>query len=279
MMKIALCNEVLQPMPFAEQCAYGAAIGYDGLEVAPFTLSESPHLLSARERAEIRRAAQDAGIAITGLHWLLITPKGLSITSPDAGVRKQTVDVMLRLVDLCAELGGRVLVHGSPMQRAIPADETRATALARAIDCWAAAGERAQAAGVTYCVEPLSRRETELINTVAEAVEVVDAIGNPALRTMIDTSAAGRSEDVSVAALIDRWLPTGRIAHVQVNDRNRRAPGQGEDRFAPVFAALKRNGYAGTVAVEPFDYVPDGPATAARAIGYIRGVCETLEHS
>jgi sugar phosphate isomerase/epimerase len=63
---------------------------------------------------------------------------------------------------------------------------------------------------------------------------------------------------------------------VQVNDRNRRGPGQGEQRFAPLLGALKKHGYAGDLAVEPFDYVPDGPAAAARAIGYIRGILEAL---
>jgi sugar phosphate isomerase/epimerase len=136
------------------------------------------------------------------------------------------------------------------------------------------AAEAAQAAGVTYCIEPLGRSETPLVNTVAEAAQIVDAIGSPALRTMIDASAAGQTEDMPVADLVDRWLPTGRIAHIQVNDRNRRGPGEGDDRFAPVFAALARNGYRGVVAVEPFKYVPDGRACAARAIGYIRGILE-----
>jgi sugar phosphate isomerase/epimerase len=94
---------------------------------------------------------------------------------------------------------------------------------------------------------------------------------------MLDCSAAGRAEKEPLGALVDRWLPEGIIAHVQVNDRNRRGPGQGEQRFAPLFAALKRHGYAGDVAVEPFDYVPDGPAAAARAIGYLRGLIEALE--
>jgi sugar phosphate isomerase/epimerase len=67
------------------------------------------------------------------------------------------------------------------------------------------------------------------------------------------------------------------IAHVQVNDRNRRGPGQGEQRFAPLFASLRKHGYLGDVAVEPFDYVPDGPGAAARAIGYIKGILEALE--
>ena len=276
-MRFALCNEVLQPMPFAQQCAWAAAVGYDGLEVAPFTLSDEPHLMIAQERAAIRRAAADAGVAITGLHWLLLTPKGLSITSPDDAVRARTVEVMRRLVDFCADVGGKVLVHGSPGQRAIPAGETREIAIVRARDAFARVAEDAQRAGVVYCIEPLATTETPVINTIAEAAAIVDAIGSPGLRTMVDCAAAGRMEPEPLAAVLDRWLPTGRIAHVQVNDPNRRGPGEGELAFAPILAALKRNGYAGVVAVEPFKYVPDGQACAARAIGYLRGILETLE--
>jgi D-psicose/D-tagatose/L-ribulose 3-epimerase len=273
-MRIALCNEVIAPMPFPRQCEYAAKLGYDGLEIAPYTLSEDPHRMGAAQIAAARSAAQDCGIAVTGLHWLLVKPSGLSISSKDEAVRKKTVEVMRRLIDLCAELGGRYLVHGSPQQRRVEAGETRAAALSRAKECFAAVAERAQQAGVVYCVEPLSSEQTPLINTLEEAAQIVAEIASPALRTMLDCSSAGRMEKEPLG---DRWLPKGLIAHVQVNDRNRRGPGQGEQRFAPLFAALKRHGYAGDVAVEPFDYVPDGPGAAARAIGYVRGILEAIE--
>lgn len=274
-MKIALCNEVLRQLPFAAQCDYAAALGYDGLELAPFTLSDNPHLLAADERARIRRAAADAGIEIIGLHWLLVTPKGLSITSPDRAVRDRTVEVMRRLIGLCADLGGKVLVHGSPAQRQVEAGDAPG-AWARARDSFAAVVADVEAAGVLYCIEPLGRQATSFINTVAEAVELVKAIGSPAFRTMIDTGAAGVTEDIPVPDLLHRWLPTGMIGHIQVSDTNRRGPGQGDNTFASIFAALVRHRYAGAVSVEPFDYRPDGPAAAARAIGYIRGILETL---
>ncbi|MBI4240310.1 MAG: sugar phosphate isomerase/epimerase [Candidatus Rokubacteria bacterium] len=274
-MKIALCNEVLRELPFAAQCDYAAALGYDGLELAPFTLSDNPHLLAAAERARIRRAAADAGIEIIGLHWLLVTPKGLSITSPDRAVRDRTVEVMRRLIGLGADLGGKVLVHGSPAQRQVEAGDVQG-AWARARDSFAAIVADVEATGVLYCIEPLARQATNFINTVAEAVELVKAIGSPGFRTMIDTGAAGLTEDIPIADLLDRWLPTGMIGHIQVSDTNRRGPGQGDNKFAPVFAALVRHGYAGAVSVEPFDYRPDGPAAAARAIGYIRGILEAL---
>ena len=275
-MQIALCNEVIRDLEFAAQCRFAAQLGYDALEIAPFTLGEEPHLLPAGVRKQLREAAADAGLEIVSLHWLLVAPTGLSITSADADVRTRTVDVMRRLVDVCADLGGKIMVHGSPAQRQVQVHDDMAAAWDRARDCWAAVAATSEARGVTYCIEPLSRNETGFINTVMQAVRMVEEIGSPAIRTMIDTSAAGATEELSVPDLIDRWMPTGMIAHVQVNDTNRRGPGQGSDHFAPIFAALERQGYDGAVAVEPFDYVPDGQASAARAIGYVRGILEAL---
>jgi D-psicose/D-tagatose/L-ribulose 3-epimerase len=273
-MRIALCNEVLAGMTLAQQCEVAARLGYDGLEIAPFTLDDAPETLSAAQAAKIRSTVEAAGLAVTGLHWLLVKPDGLSLTDPDAGVRTRTLEVMTRLTGLCAELGGAVLVHGSPRQRQIAPGETHAIALARLQDGLAQVALAAARAGVIYCIEPLSRRETSVINTIAEAAELVRAIDQAHLRTMIDCSAAGLTETDTVPALIDRWLPTGLIAHLQVNDPNRRGPGQGEMKFAPILAALQRQNYAGTLAVEPFDYVPDGPGVAAFSVGYLRGLLE-----
>jgi sugar phosphate isomerase/epimerase len=275
-MRFSLCNEVLREWPFERQCAYAAALGYAGLEVAPFTLAEDPTRICEREAARLKQVAADHGLVVTGLHWLLVAPAGLSITDSDPSVAGRTRDAMLALVDLCAALGGSVLVHGSPAQRTLPeagAEWACATALAH----FAAAGAAAAKAGVTYCIEPLSPAETSFINTVAEAAALVDAAGTPGLATMLDTAAAAASEAEPAAAVLDRWLPTGRIAHIQLNDRNRRGPGQGDDRFAPVLAALQRHGWNRPVAIEPFVYLPDAPTTAAVSIAYLRGVLDGLE--
>ena len=275
-MRIALCNEVLAGMSLERQCEYVAALGYDGLEIAPFTLSDAPEKISTAEAARIRGIVEASGLVVTGLHWLLVKPDGLSLTDPDATLRKRTREVMTHLIGLCAELGGSVLVHGSPKQRQTAQGETHATAFARLQDAMAQAALTAARTGVVYCIEPLSKRETSLVNTIAEAAELVRAIDHPNFRTMIDCSAAGQSEAESIPDLIDRWLPTGLIAHLQVNDPNRRGPGQGEMKFAPILAALKRHNYTGTIAVEPFDYSPDGPTAAAFSAGYLRGLLEAL---
>jgi len=274
--RFALCNEVLAPWSFDRQCARAAALGYRALEVAPYTLADDPMTITAAEARRWRAIAADHGLAISGLHWLLVAPAGLSISDPDAATRARTRAVIDRLIALCAELDGRYLVHGSPAQRNPVAGQDRADALARATDAWVAAGEQAARAGLVYCIEPLSRDQTVVVNTIAEAAAIVAASGLASLRTMLDTSSAGQTETEPLAVLIDRWWPRGVLAHVQLNDRNRRGPGQGDDRFGPILEALVRNGYAGWFACEPFEYVPDGPGCAALSIGYLRGLAEGL---
>ena len=275
-MQISLCNEVLAHLPLAQQCELAAKLGYDGLEIAPFTLSDTPEKISAGEAANIRATVESFGLVVTGLHWLLVKPTGLSLTDPDAALRARTLDVMKRLTGLCAELGGAVLVHGSPKQRQVAPGDAHATAMARLQDSLAEVAKAAAANGVVYCIEPLSQNETQLLNTVAQTADVVRTINHPHLRTMIDCSAAGLSETEPVPDLIDRWLPSGLIGHIQVNDPNRHGPGQGDMKFAPILAALQRNHYAGVIAVEPFDYVPDGAGVAAFSIGYLKGLLENL---
>jgi sugar phosphate isomerase/epimerase len=268
--KLSLCNEVIRELPFDRQCALAARLGYRGLEVAPFTFGDDGWRMPAAGRAAVRAACTAAEIEVSGLHWLLAAPAGLSITSADRAVWQRSVDVLKASVELCAELGGAYLVHGSPAQRRVgtPADAERAE------EAWAAAAEVARNVGVVYCLEPLARPDCNFVNTLAEAAEVVARVGNPAFRTMVDTLAASQMEPDSVADAIRRIMPTGLMAHIQFNDRNRRGPGQGDDKFAPIVRALRETGYDGWIAMEPFVYEPDGATCAARMIGYVAGLLE-----
>jgi sugar phosphate isomerase/epimerase len=262
---------VIRELPFERQCALAAGLGYQGLELAPFTLGKDAWRMPQAERARLRRTAADHGLAISGLHWLLVDPPGLSITSSDTNVRSLTIDVMRGLIGLCHDLGGAYLVHGSPGQRKTGGDPD---ARRRGREAFATVAADAASARVTYCIEPLSPDQTDFINTVAEAIEIVEAIANPSVATMIDACSSARAERDSLEALIRRWLPGGHVAHIHFNDRNRRGPGQGGDRFGPALAALQDGGYSGWIGVEPFEYSPDGPTTAAQCLGYLKGLME-----
>jgi D-psicose/D-tagatose/L-ribulose 3-epimerase len=272
-MRISLCNEVVAELRFEKQCELIKNLGYDGIEIAPVTLSSEPHLLAASRRKEIRKIAAEAGLPITGLHYLMVAPKGLSITAKDPNVRSHTFDVMRGLVGLAADLGANLMIHGSPAQRQLEGGD-EFDSEKRGIEYFAAAAEAAYAAGVTYLLEPLARDHTAFVNTVEQAITIVRSINNPALKTMLDCSAAGLSESEPIPAILHKWLPTGLIAHIHFNDPNRRGPGEGQLAFDPIVAALRADNYPGIAAIEPFIYHPDGPTCAARGIGYMRGVLE-----
>jgi D-psicose/D-tagatose/L-ribulose 3-epimerase len=276
-MKLSLCNEVLRHLAFEEQCRVAAALGYAGLELAPFTLAADPSTLDERHARHTAAVAAEHGLAVSSLHWLLVQPEGLSLSTPDAALHARTVDFLRHLIDYAAACGASVLVHGSPKQRSPARGQSVEDALDRVVAGWQALAPHAQAAGVVYCIEPLGPFETPVLNTLAQAAAVVERIGSPALRTMLDLSAATLAEREDPVTLVRRHVPAGHIAHVQLNDRNRRGPGQGDTPVLPVLRALRETGYDGWLAIEPFDYHPDAVGCAAFSAGYVRGLLQALD--
>lgn len=272
-MKIALCNVVLRDLPFEQQCAEAARLGYDAIEIAPFTLGNEPHRLTAGAVADIRKTVEAAGLTVSGLHSLMVAPQGLSITADDDNLAATTRDVGQRLIALCAELGGRYLVHGSSAQRRLqPGEEGIGRQRARAY--FVAMAKAAEQANVIYCIEALAPDLTDYITSIAQAVEIVDEISSPALKTMLDCCHASRSERSTIPDLLRQYVPSGHIGHVHANDPNRRGPGQGELDFTPILQVLHDLDYRGTMGVEPFLYEPDGLTCAAQSIDHLRA-CES----
>ncbi|MEM6711350.1 MAG: sugar phosphate isomerase/epimerase family protein [Pseudomonadota bacterium] len=260
---LSLCNEMLadEGLTLSEQCSVAKALGYKGLELAPGSLGAQPHRLEETALCKMRDQVEAQGMRVTGLHWLLSPYPQASIVDPSRN--NETRSILLALVDQCAILGGDVLVHGSPSSRFIPQRMDEGAAWQNAVRLFKDVAARAEERRITYCIEPLSRAETAFINTVEEAFALVEAVGSPAFQTMIDTSAAGQAETMPVADLIEHWVPKGCIAHIQVNDTNRAAPGAGEDPFHNIVSALHRVGWNKPVAVEPFKQVINATTTAA----------------
>lgn len=274
-LRIGLCNEMFQDWPIEAVLEYAAQLGCDGVEIAPYSLAETLDALSPERRSAIRRAAERASVEILGLHWLLVKPEGLSINHPDAAVRARTAECMRGLIHLCAELGGRLLIHGSPGQRTVR-DGWNAE------DCWRRARETFESclptieqAGVTYCIEPLDRKQTNFVNTVGDAVQLVREIGHPGFQLMADCRAAEAHGDSAVAAL-DAALASGHLRHVHVNDANGRGPGFGRVAFTPILQRLFASDYQGYISVEVFQFDPDPRTIAARSVGYLKGILEAL---
>jgi len=275
-MKIAICNELFEGWDIAKVFDYAAQLGFDAVELAPFTLGETAADISAAERKRIREAAALAGIEIAGLHWLLVKPAGLYINHPDADIRRTTQNYLKELIDLCGDLGGQVLVHGSPQQRNVAEGWDPAASRQFALETFRVCAEAARSRDVFYCLEALTTADTNFINTIDEALQMVAEIGHPNFQTMLDCRSIHASAKAELPRVLKAALATGKLKHIHVNDPNDRGPGFGDLQFTPLLEILHEADYQGYISVEVFDFSPDPQTIAARSIGYLHGICESL---
>jgi sugar phosphate isomerase/epimerase len=268
-LKYSMCNETFVDWPHEKVCRFVAECGYGGLEIAPFTFNTDVTRITAKERAGIRRDAEKAGIRVVGLHWLLAKTTGLHLTSPERAVRRKTSEYLAALGDFCADLGGHVMVFGSPKQRNLQEDMGRETGMAHATDVLRAAMPGLKKRGVTLAFEPLAPTATNFINTAAEGVELARRVDHPQCKLLLDCKAMW-PEPTPIPQLIRRhreWL-----VHFHANDPNSRGPGMGDLDFVPIFEALRDVNYDGWVSVEVFDYALGAEALARESIRYLRQV-------
>jgi sugar phosphate isomerase/epimerase len=266
-MRYAICNETFGDWPHDRVCRYVADLGYQGLEIAPFTLAPRVTDVTAERRREVRGQAEDCGLRIIGLHWLLARTEGLHLNSADAAVRRRTAEYIVELARCCRDLGGFVLVFGSPAQRRRPPGASKAQAADYALDTLKQAQSALVDCGVVLALEPLSPPDADFLNTAAETVELLDRLDAPCFRLHLDVKAMS-TEDVATPELIRRHV--SRLEHFHANDPNLRGPGFGATDFKPIQAALRESGYPGWVSVEVFDYSPDPETIARESLRYLK---------
>jgi sugar phosphate isomerase/epimerase len=268
-MKYAICNETFQDRSLAEGCEAAVNCGYTGLEVAPFTLAGLATDITAAQREEIRKTITSAGLEPIGLHWLLAKTEGFHATTGDAEMRKRTAAYLGDLARLSADLGGKVLVFGSPQQRSLQEGVTLAEAHDHFVEVLTAALPVLEQTGCVVAIEPLSTQETDVITTAAEACTLIDRIDSPHVRLHLDVKAMS-SEAEPIADVIR--ANAKHLEHFHANDANLQGPGFGEVEYAPIFQALRDVAYDGWVSVEVFDYAPGPDRLAKDSIDYMRRV-------
>jgi len=266
-LKFAICNEFCEGMRIEDVFALAADIGYDGVEIAPFTLADDVREVDAAQREQLRKAAEGADVEIVGLHWLLVKPEGLYINHPDQSVRKKTREYLIELIKFCAEIGGKVMVIGSPKQRNVAKGLKYRQAWNYARNVFSACAAEAEKAGVTLCIEPLAREETDFITTHTEAIEMVEAVNSPNFKLVLDVKAMS-DELMQIPQIIRESARY--LAHFHANDANKRGPGFGDTDFVPIMQALKEIGYEGYVSVEVFDFRPDPETIASKSYEYLK---------
>jgi sugar phosphate isomerase/epimerase len=265
--KLGICNELFEGWDLADVCRVVKGLGYDGLEIAPFTLAPRITDLSPEKRREVRATIEDAGLATIGLHWLLAKTEGFYLTSPDADVRRRTGDYFIALAEAARDLGGSLLVLGSPKQRDLLPGVSYQEAEGYAVEVFRRIMPAIGDLGIDLCLEPLAPSETNFLNTCAQAEAVIAQVAHPNFKLHMDVKAQSSEAD-PVPDLIRRH---GRTAgHFHAQDVNLQGPGMGDVDFGPILKALVASGYDRWVSVEVFDFSPGAEETARRSIECLR---------
>ncbi len=246
------CNEAFEKWSFADACKAIRKAGYTGIEIAPFTLAERPADVDAARRRECRDIMRSEGLTFVGLHWLMVSPKGLHVTAPEAAVRREGWEHVRQLVDLCADLGpGGVMVFGSPRQRSTTGGATREEATRNFVEGLSGVAPHACARGVAILIEALPANQADVILSLEEAAGIVRELDSPAVRTMFDVHNA-IDETEPHATLVDRYFDL--IRHIHVNELDGSHCGAGDYDYKPVFEVLRHRDYAGWISLEAFDF-------------------------
>ena len=272
----SICNEVFEGWKFADTCRAVKKAGYEGIEIAHFTLKDSPSEITAAEREEYRKIVREEGLAFIGLHWLMVAPKGLHVTTPDAELRRKSWQHIDDLIDLSADLAGGApskMIFGSPKQRTSTGGLSSAEAFGNYEAGLAGVAKHAERRHVTVLAEVLPRHDSDVLNLEDEAAALVARIGSPAIQTMFDTHNAA-DETEPHPAIVEKHF--GIIKHIHVNEMDGRHPGTGNYDFGALLATLKRLDYPGWVSLEVFDFSAGAEKIATDSLTYLNSIIAKL---
>ena len=280
-MKYALCNEMFKKWSLENQFEAFAAWGYDGVELAPFSLD--PVFVSGATKtmdlnriddkvcARILNASQKTGVAISGLHWILAETSGFHLTTDDFEVRRKTSEYLCQLAEFCAKLGGTYMVLGSPNQRNIARGQEYSRARNNALETIGSVVATLQKTGVTLALEALAPTETNFWVNSEETLAFIQDLGAPRNVTLhLDCKAMFGGEYQDIPEVILRVGHEHKMASFHANDPNLQGPGFGRLKFEPIMKALRDVKFDGWIGVEPFDYSPGIVELGRESIRYLK---------
>lgn len=270
--KYAMCNESMAELSWAEQCRIIGNAGYKGVEIAAFTLvKEGVQEINRAGRKELVTTMKDAGIECAGLHWLLAPPpKGLHFTTPDVAIRQKTIAYFNELIDFCGDLEGKAMIFGSPKQRNSQGISVK-EATDNFVDSLAAVADHAQQRGIKILIEPLGMRNTDVVNTLAEALDVARQVGHPAVDIMFDfNNTVDETEPYDV--LLKKYYKNIHHVHVQEQGGKHLGTGNAVNDYVKAFQVLKDLRYRDWVSLEVFDFEPGGEKIAEDSINILREI-------
>lgn len=262
--RYALCNEMFEEQPLAQVAEIAAEVGYQGIEIAPFTLAELVTDITPAQRTQYRRDVERAGLDVAGLHWLL-AKTDFRLNVPDRAARQAAEQYLIDLIDFCGDMGGDILVFGSPAQRDPQDGYLTDEAWKWMTEAMHRCGEHAVTRDCILCIESLG---TDFITWVDDSARLVEAADSEGFKMMVDVKSMAQDDRWPVAEQIKTVAE--HIRHVHVNDPNRLGPGMGDVDFAPIMAALKAIDFDRWLSVEVFEFDLGGKRIAQESLANLK---------
>ena len=222
-----------------------ARLGFDILEIQPDCL------LSMRKTqlGELKKVAQDRGIELT---YCIGFPRDKDLASQDATVRRAGIRYARKILDVIHYMDGKILggINYSAWPGALPDGVTdKRPYLERSIKSIQRVIKTAEDYGITYCLEVVNRFEQFLLNTAAEGVAYVEAVGSPSLKLLLDAFHMNIEEDSIGQAIVTAG---DKLGHLHIGETNRKTPGKGHMPWDEIAQALGQINYQGRIVMEPF---------------------------
>ena len=244
-MKLSVSNIAWESNELDGHLALLQKMGCQGLEVAPSLIWPEPIDSTKEQRRAFKNKVKGFGLQVVGLHSLLYTRPDLKLFESDQN-RARTVEYLVQLCELCKDLGGKVLVFGSPKNRARDGKDYQVCKKI-AVDFFTKLGQAAKKYDVIICVEALSTKESDFINSSREAFELIKKVGLPNFGLHLDAKAMIEShEDANVVFTSYAKI----LRHFHVGDPGLAPPGSTGMDHGALGQALNKAGYDGFVSIE-----------------------------
>lgn len=259
-MKLAFCNEFFDGWKLEDVCKFLDGEMIEAIELAPHTFCKLVTDLEPGDRTRIRETIRAHNLDVVGIHWVLKDTR-FQICSKDQGLREETANYLVELVRFTSDIGGKVIVFGSPANRSNPSYVADGWDWVQEVFTHAA--REATDRGVTICIEPLRKVQTNFINTADQAVTFVRRFNEPSMKIILDCLAMTEEDEPHEQVI---RAHAGWLAHFHLNDINEQGPGMAENTpidFPAILRALKDIRYDGYMSVEVFDFSP-GPEKIVR---------------
>ncbi len=218
-------------------------MGYDIIEIAV----EDKNTIDWKV---IKEVASDLDLKIT-ISGAFGPERDISSTEPE--YRKLGREYIIDCIKIAADTGSPIFggpVYSAVGKTRIVSEEQKKQERAWCVETLYEIGQIAVDHGIVVGLEPLNRFETDMINTVDQALSIVSEVGSPGLKIVLDTFHSNIEEKDIPSSV--RKIGKDLLCHVQGNESDRGTPGTGHLEWQGIRDALVEIGYDGAVVIETF---------------------------